>query len=589
MKVHQGSGKTVDNVKRIMSNHALLLYTGEIAQYYKDYKRFPSILIADDVVLHGRSITNLLSELEELIISALAVPGKEMSPSERYHIRRDLAMSIDIFAYAVNKQPLLIEDIYLQKLQWEQHLYIREIRSLSQQISSFLRKADVPNTSYVLSCRTDRSLEPNNIWASQLWSYRGVKQRLYFYNDPSKTSGSFLPTIRHRECRPTGGSSDQWVTSHALFGDLTVADMSFLCRKMAEKLDRAQFPWIRFLLEQESPVLQKLRGQFISFVLSLIYLLRFLSDCNHELWVTFFNEDSDFDKIALNFGKIGTALPELKRLAGAPDILEELEVLLCDVLRGRAAPFLGRSTSLSACEPNRRGCDPMNCCVEDTIYHIGMLSEKSAYAIASLKHYQTDRRDDGTLSLTSMLLSEEHRLRFAYHGSPKGMAQKLSCVLTLVDSDLMAMNFKCVPQEHGDTVRNILKAGEMSTFSIPRWLHLMIPALALVERDCWRVGLDPQTAVKKFIRTLPDTAQQSPGKKGQNEQAALSFLKIQGSDFVDLLYDCGHTLNGWDIDLITPGDWMEEGKDGSYLSFVHQMAGTQNFYLEQAGRFLDRT
>lgn len=40
------------------------------------------------------------------------------------------------------------------------------------------------------------------------------------------------------------------------------------------------------------------------------------------------------------------------------------------------------------------------------------------------------------------------------------------------------------------------------TASIPRRLHLMIPALALVERDCWRTRPEPQTAVKCFILTL---------------------------------------------------------------------------------------
>jgi len=588
MKICQSGGGTVANADRIISNHALLLYTGEIARHYQEYKRFPSILIADDVVLHGRSITSLLSELEEQIFSALSVPGQEMSPNERYRIRRDLALSIDIFAYAVNKQPLLIEDIYLQKLQWEQHLYIREVRSLSQQISSFLRKADVPNTSYVLSFRAGRPLEPSKMWAAQFWSYRGVKQDLYFYNDPSQASANFLPTIRRRKCRSTGGGPEQWVTSHTLFGDLAAADLSSLCRKMAEKLDRAQLPWVSFILEQESPLLQKLRGQFISFVLSLIYLCRFLKDCGYEPCAALFEQDSDLEKIALNFGKSGAVLPELTKLVERPGLLQELEVLLCDVLRGRAAPFLEQPAPLSTYDWDRQSCNHMNYCLEDTLYNIGMSSERSAYTVAFLKRYQTDRRAAGTLSLKSTLLWKEPPLRFPYDRLLGGTAQKLSCVLTLIDSDLMAISFQYQRQERGGSLCNFLKAGELSTFSIPRRLHLMIPALALVERDCWRVGLEPQNAVKEFIQTLPDRAAQGSGEKAKNEQAALSFLKTQGKDFVDLLYDCGHTLNGWDIDLITPGDWMEEGEDSSYLSFIHQMAETQNFYLERANQFLSR-
>ena len=43
----------------IMSNTALLLYAEELARYYSWVKKFPDILIADDLLFHGRGIIKI--------------------------------------------------------------------------------------------------------------------------------------------------------------------------------------------------------------------------------------------------------------------------------------------------------------------------------------------------------------------------------------------------------------------------------------------------------------------------------------------------------------------------------------------------
>lgn len=130
----------------------------------------------------------------------------------------------------------------------------------------------------------------------------------------------------------------------------------------------------------------------------------------------------------------------------------------------------------------------------------------------------------------------------------------------------------------------------MSTLSIPRRLHLFMPALALIEREGWRCDYSkPKDAVKRFLQYLPTKGASNRNRKYSDaqleEEATLLFLKSQGDALVDLMYDCGQTFAGWDINLVTSEDWTEEG-EGNYLDFVRQEEREQRIYLERARQFL---
>ncbi len=570
MKVHAAAGNRVANADRMMSNNALLLCAGSIAGSFRTHGHFPSILIVDDLVLHGRGISKLLADLEELIIGELCDSGGEMDPDERHYIRRSLASAIDIFTFAANRQPLLIGDIYLRNLQWETSLYTREIRSLSQQISSFLQKADVPNTSYVLSCHVPSAPQPQKGWLSQPWSYRGVRQTVFFYQTPWS---NFLPTVRLRKPYGAQNRSGMWLTSLTLLGKLTGQVLSDACRRVEEVLPGDRFNGVRDILQKRHPILQRQRAQFLSFLLSAVYLKKFLDG----LGIPFEIASSDLDKIARNFGcGIKAELTEL--ITSVPLMIEIHEVLKAALSSG-AAPFMEELSKEGAAGESR---EAVNIFLEDYFYEIGMTSERSAYEVISSNRL-TGRQDLSSVPMEELLRWKMPRLHWGQRRK-SGTQKKLSSMLAMMDNGLMAMNFECDPAS--GNVYSSLKAGELATFSIPRRLHLFIPALALVEQDSWRLETEPEEAVRQFILSLPEPAEDSP--QGKREAAALAFLKTQGSDFVNLLYECGQTLAGWDIDLVTTDDWLEEDGEESYLTFVRREAGRQDFYLNLARRFLNR-
>lgn len=582
MQVHDGA---VPDAGRIISNNALPLYAEEFARRYTRYRRFPSVLIVDDLVLHGRSLSRLLFRLEELIVAALSDSLAELGRDERYYIRRSLASAVDLYVYAENRQPLLIEDIYRQKLQCKRKLYTSELRGLSQQISSFLQKVDVPNTSYVLSYQIGSVPAPGKEWLIQDWSYRGTRHRVYLVCDPQAEDVNFLSTVRLRRAFSQKENSDLWLTSMPLFGELDGEGLSRICNRAAELLDPEEFSWLRFILRQEHPLLQKQRAQLISLILSMSSLFQFLDDSFGQKTFRFVQGSSDITKIAQNFGKSDRSLPELEKLLNGNGLIQKLYMVLSGEIRALARPFL-REPVRTSCQD--ADCEHINNDLEDTFYNIGMASEYAAHRSISLNRYSQDSRDPSMIPLEDMLRWDVPRFHFSDPRHPVEATQKLSCMLALMDNGLMALNFECTEQDGTRRIKNMLKAGELATFSIPRRLHLIIPALALVESECWRLDFEPRAVLKQFVSTLPDQARPGPEKAWRREQAALSFLKSQGQDFVDFLYGCGQTMSGWDIRLVTSDDWMEERENSSYLSFINEETEGQEFYLNLAQRFLDR-
>lgn len=574
LKVHTAAGGQAANAGRIISNNALLLCAGDIAGFFREHGRFPSILIADDLVLHGRGVSKLLSDLEELIVEELHDSNEEMNRYKRYYIRRSLASAVDIFTFAVNKQPLLISDIYRQNLHWEVSLYTREIRSLSQQISSFLQKADNPNTSYVLSHLIPPVCNAPKGWRAQEWSYRGVRQSVFFHQDAPL---NFLPTVRLRKPYGQQAPRDMWLTSLTLLGELSKDVLFDACRKVEEALPPGQFDRVRAILQKQHPILQKQQAQFLSFLLSAIYLREFLAG----LGIAFSTKNSDLDKIARNFGC--DMEKELNPLISSAPLMAAIHNALKSALCAGARPFLQEppEAGKSASSWDR---ESVNFFLEDYFYDVGMTSERSAYAVISTNRLP-GKEDLSSVPMETLLRGKAPRLRW---DSPKcwncSSQEKLSCMFSMMDNGLMAMNFEVDPAS--GTVYSSLKAGELATFSIPRRLHLFIPALALVEQDSWQLDMEPEDAVQQFIQSLPEPAED--GLQAEKERAALAFLKSQGSDFVSLLYQCGQTLAGWDIDLVTTDDWLEEEGGESYLSFVRRETGRRDFYLTLARQFLTR-
>lgn len=584
------------NRTQIISNNALLLYSNEIADYYNTWGQFPSILITDDMIYHGRGIVKLLHDLEELVAIRLEeVRGERLTKDMRYYVHRDMAAMIDIYAYCVNQQPLLIDDVYLRRLDMESTRYTSELRNLSQRISRFLQTVGEPNTSYVLS--TDERLPfelHSERWLKQPWSYRKNKQEMFFcVSDLHCVSPGFLPSVRIHRKYGSPECPEVKLTALVIFGSMTTEKTGRICEEVIHVLQKNNLDQLKTvfrILKSENILHQKARMQFLSFLLSVMCLRHFyqdmgLSDAGPDI------SSTDLDKIVRNFAREKNIYDEFAVLYAHPTLWRDLETPLYRAFSDSSEPFLFQSpkywnTHQDALEDNT------NFKVQLLFDKIGMDSEKSAWhTVSSLERFHLETPGKDLIPLNRYMAEISPRSGNTME-IPESSA--VSSMLAQMDNGLMSMNVETdLTYSEGDfpQVRCVLKAGELSTFVMPRYYHQFIPALALVERNHWMLMVDREEAVKRFIQELPETlpAQEKPaehtGKALEEEAAAFQHLKKNGAAFVSRLYECGQSLNGWDIDLVTVDDWRGEG---SYLSFVIFEKNRQQVYLNLAEAFLSR-
>lgn len=588
MRVQRSMGGIVANDDRLISNNALLLYSSEIADYYQTWGCFPSILLVDDLTYHGRGIARLLYSLQELIISRLENQRQTpLTGDDRYYIQRDLAAAVDIYVFGVNRQPLLIDDLYLKGLQAETLRYTSELRNLSQRLSCFIQQIGIPNTSYVLSCSCNLS-QPVNFRSdggfSRDWSYQSGRQ-LMFLRVRSTDRGllSVIPTVRMCGFSPDSSISNLQITGLAIFDEISKDDLGQICEKILEQLPHI-FKTISNILLLDHPMHQKAKGQFLSFLLSAVCLNFFFEDMELAPKNICFTEDNtDIKKIARNFGRVSSVLPELRMIFARTTLWDNLRRQIYDEFSKKAVPFFDCS---------RHGKMPETDNANDVVpkadrffYNVGMESEESAWQkVEGRKRFSPEQPGTDMIPLRKYMNSME---------APQyPAAVSAVCMLSRMDSGLVSMNVEPSAGTGEETLQCVLKAGELATFVLPRYYYLFISALARVEQNCQWVRMNRRAAVIRFIQSLPEdppdvTAAQANASLLEQERFALKALKSSsGTDFIDRLYECGQSLKDWDIDWITDDDQQNYSSIRRYFSFVIHNMTWQQVYIKLADAFL---
>lgn len=524
---------------RIVADDALLLHVPEIALFYRKKGYFPSILLVEDVTLHGTELSKLLRSLRDAILEVL-YPGNPPAQDVKYYLTMDLAFSVDISIYATDKRDLLLEDIFEQRLVCEKRLYTQEFRSLSQRISCFLQKVDATNAPFPFSYHLSESPICPPGWIAQKWSYRGAEETVFIQSG----QGVCVPAVRFRKMEYHSGI---YLTSQVLFGQLAADDFAGICRVVQNFLMEKGLDFLSSTLS--APVPQEQRMRTISFLLSALCLRDFVGDA-------FSLQHIDLDTVVRDIGKEGE---EIGRMLGDGELCKELHSTLLDRLNKCAAPILNELIVEDLYDGD---CDSENSYVESRMFELIIKSEESVHQLLQSRRLDADieRR---SMSPVEDVLSWNH-VGFLWEVPKRrpSAARRLACLLTLADSGLASFRFDCT----STTIYPVTKAENLSMATIPRRLSVLIPALSLLDRDAWRMGVPSENATLGFLRE-------------QDEYEAGEWLR--------LVYGCGQTPTGWDFPLLDTRDW-DEGKDGTYLSFVKNVELQKRKYLDLAEGYIQR-
>lgn len=551
----------------IISNTALLLCAEEIAEYYRRTGDFPQIILADDLLIHGRGIMKLINNLESLVAGFLR--GMQNCTVSEGTIHSKLLGVISIYVYAQNLDGILLDK--QASLKSVLQLPIAKLRALSQKISRALQRCGVANTSYVLSAELPwgfyQQEYERGIEEGTLFPYRGNTLRYYY----CRSRENFLSTVRFY--RSDGSVSPMGIaTSLTVFGDIAYQEddpncaFNALCRDVAKEL-HSIIPYSRInsILCYQDKFLTRPRAQLLSYLLSIIGYCEFyrkkVSDNSQALYKSLIQ--SDYHKIAANFDrpqKLQCEFVQLFRHVSQAENLfssriYELMERYAGELRENAWQGLD-DVPLGDWIPGETGGSPQRTeqlheFAEDIFYEVGMDAECDANQCA-----QQEAAFDPTKPGNDFIRLERYLSIMKHYGSR--FPSSIGCVLNLMDSGLMAMNLDLAPS--GEAIRCILKAGELSTFVLPRRFSVFVPALSTVEREYAKVGTSRRAVISRFIDYLRDHCYQQDGSDSPED---LSLLAKLSRSKVPLLYMyvVGQRFRDWDVNLLTEEDRFSHGID----------------------------
>lgn len=535
----------------IMSNIAFLLSAKDIADRYARKNTFPRILICDDIMLHGRGISNLLDRFRQIVVNRLK---EKQGTIDTEQLDIDLRNSIRIYLFSRNKDDSLLFNKSAYRLHTILVLPVNYLRELSYFISLYLLNSGIPNTSYVISAELSwrhwnviNSVE--NLNSEYYFRYMQKRQDVFF----RKRGKRFFETIR-MYCPYDNPRLGCTLTSLPIFPDMYEESINKLCKQITEFLGGYnEYNHMRDILSQRDLELMKPRMQMLSFLYSILSLADFCRQYlyleENELYKIMIN--GDINKIIINFDDSQPFRREVLSLIKdicfdqaigrtlwmyAEDVISESDELSTSK---KTTAITGKFEYIKG--PDNAQRIKINHRAENIFYAIGMKAEIEAYN--HLRKTEKYRPNYSMVDRTSF---------WDYLKEMTGSIEEhnIGSVFGLMDSGLIAMNLEAIKEKDCNQfkVQTVLKAGEMATYILPRRFSVFIPAFAKVERYYGGIYKQPQDIISAFIDYLQDYCYQQDNTIDSRDLKLLKSLEELKS-YLLMLYEAGQRFRDWNIDL----------------------------------------
>lgn len=601
----------------VTSFNGLLLQYEQIASYYQVNQRFPSILMVDDIMVHGRGVAKTISHLESLVFEILLPTGRWTIN----RLRRDFADAMHIRIYARNKRTLVLEERFFDHFQWDLELYSGELRDLSMQLSDAMTRWEMPNTSFVpsihlkvLSDTMDRQSESGGAfgdWQCMKWYYDHEKMVLAYRLSGGRRINR-ISTIRLFPSRSQ--KNPPWISSFTILGKMRRSTMEKLCDAAYNAFELSMESSLGRILRSSKAPLQHCRGQLISYIVSAVDLVRFIHETGINVEIDISN--SDVTKIARNFGIEDDELNRsLLKVMQSADLANKLHAVLYSTLDSDAGTIFELPYADGCLEEvvelKEDKCNRINDLVLDIVFRMGINAENRAFVLKekpylfqpeSFQDYQEyyylklRRVDNPEGFWNEKYADDDDDERFGRDGAIstfnffdliRSRAMKggvnfganapyfLASFIMLMDIGIMGS----MPQISNltDDFVPLARAGELATFYFPNKVALFVPAFALLEARYYRVGSSERNAVTSFYGTMCQKLKENRASITRKlgfidkdaEKAEMLISLLPDVDTVDrnteLLYRAGQSFRGWDFPNLCYPDYSIKRKLQIYL------------------------
>lgn len=505
----------------LYSDSSLLLNVPDIADGYLLWHSFPKIIVVDDMLLHGRTINNLIDNLVNSIYDYIVANGCHDEKSE---IETSLLNSLTIQIMVRTNKPLLLRDKYYRCLKAESDeddaWFPRQWREFSLRISQFILENKFYNTSYILSLH-----EPQNA------NYKDILEEAALRNNFKKFEyyGRFRKTIW---VKPLTRSNGQVVAFYTIRIMRNRVDRNYCIVPFVIMADLAYDTSKEML--SNNKMTQLLLGDFINCSgyertkAETLYML-----LSHNLLLLLMENTKmssdlfDVDKISITFrsnndNTINTLPKRIAELKEPVMSWEEMENFILNTTKNSSPLFENSSVGT-------RSADYLKV-LEDTIAEEGRIMEKDAFLEYSKGIHSPNTGKQPITELFSKL-SEQLDI------NKINLSELLSKLLELMDMGSTAVSSRRGDVSGREFIICSYRPGEQSLFILPKRYMQDFPVLLEMEKDC----LSDNNIIRERIDVLYHDI-------GEPEHA--EALK----EFVYNLYDSGQRLIDWDINMLM---WSE--------------------------------
>lgn len=509
------TGISMENGARVLTDAGFMLHCEELAEQYRRSGRFPSILLCDDILIHGRNINHFLANLEQVLLNLLSDLDKD-------EIRQALTRAVSIHVYVRSDDPLLLMGRYELNLEYARREEAVFWRKLSNDISSLILASGMANASYMYSdWITEAQLDKLDLdqWVST--KYQGIRQyaQVKFIGEPNHVKAVY--TLRLILNRFGGGRLIPFVFLPNLDQEESDKLLTYLVDRMGKKgFTDEELQWISKWERQPG---KRSLNELITLILGCTILRQ--CEIDYGIKTSLKEQVAEIQKLARNYGQSGRKATEnfiLKIVMTELFTVEELSTILLRVISDEREVL-----SLSA---DDKEVDEWKIVdqLEDYFYQQGYNEEKEAYQM-SIRPYLGDakwskRVARGCCFILSEL-SEHYNLAMGKY--------MVAYFLQMMDAGVLSLS-SYPPSRHIVVgYAQYAKAGEQSLLLEPLKKFEYIPLLATIQRHCEYEGKD-------FIQEIREYAVSS-------ECDVPLPLMADLDDFVQALEEIGQQ----------PADWYE--------------------------------
>lgn len=467
--------KMSDSSAEFLTDAALFLRCGELADAYRKYGAFPRILLCDDIMIHGRNMNHIIEGLQNELGRLLA---DEFEQSE---IESALVRAVRIHVYTRTWNHLLLIGSYGRRLHFTRKENPNFWHQLSSDISSLIFRSDITNACYIYTehisdavmGRIQDKLINEDGFIKTVYQKIAQYAKLLYLGAEGRISGVLSLRIIKNDYH------DGYRAAPFVFlPNMDACETEKIFDIISEKLPEKYRDWFAGWKEMTG---KRTFNEFITLLLSDAVLKKFNQD--NGIIVDSDDRERELEKLTRNYNQYGfeqtrQMLEELlgdshKSILSMEEIDKVIELLSSKektVMELKAADDI---------EPDETEKNRIRENVEYYFYMRGRQDERSAHELVEAPYFPTKLRSKRRAENCCVVLA---RLNYGY--TEEQSKYCMSYFLHMIDAGIGSLSSYAPNDTDVIGYAQFAKAGEQSLLIEPLREYKYIPMLSRMQFEC---------------------------------------------------------------------------------------------------------